>query len=244
MKKLLIALGVVALVGLNLFLVKRYFLHFGLWSRVAKPLPVGAAIEEPRRKANQDITGLFVDIDRYCAQAEIRYYDTGTTDYCMMGRHNWKTDAHYENRCRYLMTKYYGFRGDYRVAMVQLDSALVASGWRREGGGIPSLLTGYYDRHYGPDRPKPSNFPRQYLVQNMPGVSYTRDAFRLMIRAQEADSTGREFVLRFEDVMAMPQDLSHQEVHAVDTDSLVPVILGANRYVLVIGIMREDYFVN
>ena len=65
-----------------------------------------------------------------------------------------------------------------------------------------------------------------------------------MIRSQEADSTGEAFVLRFEDVMAMPHDLSHQEEHAVDTDSLIPVILETNRYVLVIGILREDYFVN
>jgi len=243
-KKLLIALGVVALVALNLFLVNRYLLHFGLWSRAAKPLPAGAAIEEPRRKANQDITRLFVDIDRFCAQTGIRYYDTGTADYCIMGRHNWKGDAQYENRCRYLMTKYYGFRGDFRVAMVQLDSALVASGWTPYAGGTPSMLTDYYDPHYGPDRPKPVNFRRQYLVQNIPGVSYVRDAFRLTIRSQEADSTGEAFVLRFEDVMGMPHDLSHREEHAVDTDSLVPVVLETNRYVLVIGILREDYFVN
>jgi hypothetical protein len=244
MKKLLIALGVVALLGLNLFLVKTYFLHFGLRSRAARALPTGAAIEEPRRKANQDITRLFVDIDRYCSQTGIRYYDTGTTDYCMMGRHDWKGDANYENRCRYLVTKYYGFRGDFRIAMVQLDSALIASGWARGGRGIPSMLTEYYDPHYGPDRSKPANFPRQYLVQNIPRVSYTRNAFRLMMRSEEADSTGEAFVLRFEDIMAMPRDLSHQEVHAVDTDSLVPVILERNRYVLVIGILREDYFVN
>jgi hypothetical protein len=108
MKKLLIALGVVALLGLNLFLVKS-FLHFGPRSRAAGPLPTGAAIEEPRRQANQDIARLFVDIDRYCAQ----------------------------------------------TGMVRLDSALVASGWTRYGGGIPSMLTNYYDRNYGPDRPNP-----------------------------------------------------------------------------------------
>jgi hypothetical protein len=82
-----------------------------------------------------------------------------------MGRHNWKVDAQYENRCRYMVTRYHGFRGDFRDAMVQLDSALVASGWMRDAGGI-------------------------------------------------------------------------------DTDSLVPVILKTNRYVLVVGVLREDYFVN
>ena len=100
MKKLLITLGAVALVVLNLFLVKTFFLHFGLWSRDTKPLPTGTPIDEPRRKANRDIARLFVDIDRYCAQTGIRYYDTGTTDYCMMGRHNWQVDTKYENRCR------------------------------------------------------------------------------------------------------------------------------------------------
>jgi hypothetical protein len=247
MKKLMTAVGVGALVVLVLipFLVRFYISHFALWSRGAKPLAIGAAIEEPRRKAIQDIGQLFVDIDRFCTQSGIRYYDTGTTDYCLMGRHNWKTDAIYENRCRYVVTKYYGFPGDFRVAMVQLDSALVASGWVRYAGGIPSLLSGYYDRHYGPDRPKPMNFPHQYLVQNMPDVSYTRgDTFRLMIRAQEEDTTGKAFVLRFEDVMGMPQDLSFQEEHPANTDSLVPAILDTNRYVLVIGILREDYYVN
>lgn len=244
MKKLGIALGVVALVVLlSPFIVRTYVGHFLLWSREAKRLPVGAAIEEPRRKANQDITRLFVDIDRYCAQTGIHYYASGTTDYCFMGSHNWKVDADYENRCRYLLTKYYGFGGDFRAAMVQLDSALVASGWTPFAGGIPSMLTGYYDRHYGPDRPKPQNFPRQYLVQNIPPVSYTRDAFRLAIRYQEADSTGKA-VLRFEDIVVMPHELSYQEVHAVDTDSLVPILLETNRYMLVIKIMREDYFVN
>jgi hypothetical protein len=88
------------------------------------------------------------------------------------------------------------------------------------------------------------NFRHQYLVQNIPGVSYTRDAFRLMIRSEEADSTGEVTVLRFEDIMPMPREVSHQEVHAVDSDSLVPVILETNRYMLVMGILREDYFVN
>ena len=247
MKKLLIAVGVVALVGLNLFFVNWFFMNFKqlpLRSRYAGPLPTGAAIEEPRRRANQDITRLFEGIERYSARTGIQYYDTGTADFCMMGRHNWKVDSNYENRCRYLMTRYYGFRGNFRVAMVQLDSALVASGWARYGGGIPSLLTGYYDPNHAPDRPKPANSRRQYLVQNMPGVSYTRDAFRLTIRSEEADSTGWESPLRFEDFMPGPLDLSYREVHAVDTDSLVPVILDSNRYVLVIGIMREDYFVN
>ena len=243
MKKLLIALGALALLGLNVFLVT-FFLHLHLLNRDIKPLPTGVAIEEPRRKANQDITRLFVEIDRYCAQTGIRYYDTGTTDYCMMGQHDFERDTNYENRCRYLVTKYYGFRGDFRVAMVRLDSALVASGWTRDAGGIPNLLSECYDPHYGPDRPKPASFPRQYLVQNFPNASYVRDAFRLMIRSQEADSTGKAFMLRFEDVGVAPDVLSYQAVHAVDTDSLVPVILESNRYVLVIGIVREGYFVN
>ena len=44
--------------------------------------------------------------------------------------------------------------------------------------------------------------------------------------------------------MGMPHDLSYREEHPANTDSLVPVILDTNRYVLVIGILREDYFVN
>jgi hypothetical protein len=244
MKKLLIAVGIVALLGFDLFFMTRVFPHLFPRSRAPKPLPTGAAIEEPRRKAIQDISRLFVDIDRYCAQTRIRYYDAGRTDNCEVGQHDWSVDTRYENRCRSLVTKYYGFRGDFRVAMVQLDSALAASGWTRYNGGIPSLLTGYYDRNYGPDRLKPANSTRPYLVQNLPLVSYTRDAFRLMIRSQEADSTGRAPVLRFEDIMPMPREASYEEVHAVDPDSLIPVILETNRYVLVIGILREDYFVN
>jgi hypothetical protein len=108
------------------------------------------------------------------------------------------------------------------------------------------MLTQYYDPHYGPDKPKPLNFPRQYLVQNIPASTYTRDSLRLFIRYEEADSTGEAFVLRFEDLatMMMERDVSHRDVRGPDALRLAATILEKNRYVLVIGIMAEDYFVN
>jgi hypothetical protein len=114
---------------------------------------------------------MFEDVDAYCAQAAFTYYDAGTLDYCYVGHHNWKVDAQFNNQCRYLVTKYYGFSGDFRVEMTQLDNALVARGWARYGGGLRSMLTGYYDRWYGPDKPKPANFRDQHLVSNIPGVT-------------------------------------------------------------------------
>jgi len=220
------------------------YVGMALWSRPAKPLPRGTVLAEARAGASGEVARLFEDIDRYCAEAGIRYYETGMVDYCIRGKHNWKTDANCENRCRYQTIKYYGLSGDFGDAMRGLDSALLTAGWTGRGSGLEWILTDYCGPHYGPDKPKPTNFPRQYLVQNMPGASYTRGNFRLTIRAQEADSTGREFVLRFEDVMAMPHDLSHRNERVVATDSLVPVILASHRYMLVIGVMADDYFVN
>jgi hypothetical protein len=65
-----------------------------------------------------------------------------------------------------------------------------------------------------------------------------------MIRSQEPDSTGKVFVLPFEYVSAMSRDLSYDEVHAAKLDSLGSIIFARNRYMLVIGILRDDYFVN
>ena len=242
-RKLAVVVGIVVVVALAFGLGVIFFVSRGFRSTPSRPLPTGAVITEARLKAHRDVERLFRDVGVYCSRAPFTHYDTGTLDYCEVGQHNWKIHATFNNRCRYQVTKYYGFSGDFRVEMSQLDSALIAWGWTRFGGGLPSMLSGYYDRWYGPDKPKPANFPRQYLVSNIPGVSYTRGPFRLFIRYEERDPTGQSASVPF-DVLPMPWELSHQEARVVDTRALFPAILEKNRYVLVIGIMAEDYFVN
>jgi hypothetical protein len=242
-RKLAVALGTVVFIVLAIVVGAMFLYSRMLYSRPSKPLPTGPVITEARWKANRDIARLFQDVEAHCAKAAFTYYDTGTLDYCYVGDHNWKVNAPYNNRCRYLVTKYYGFNGDFRVEMTALDTALVELGWARYGGGLRSLLTGYYDPWYGPDKPKPGNFRDQYLVSNMPGVQYTRGSFKLFIRYEEHDPLGKSSSLPFEAIAGMG-DLSHQEARIVDTRALFPTILEENRYVLVIGIMADDYFVN
>jgi len=244
-RTVVIVLGVLAVVVLAYVGGSYVLVRAALWSRSSRPLPAGTVLADARAKASRQVAREFEAIDRHCARSAIAYYDSGMQDYCLVGHHNWQVDAVFNNRCRYVVLKYYGFDGDFRVAMSQLDTALVASGWARYGGGLQSMLAGYYDRWYGPDKPKPQNFPRQYLVQNIPASSYTRDSLRLFVRYEEADSTGKAFVLRFEDMATMMErDLSHRDVRGPDASRLAATILEKNRYVLVIGIMAEDYFVN
>lgn len=203
-RKLVVVLGIVVVgVVLACVYVTQYLPSQIFWSRPTQPVPTEGAIVEARAKATREVTGLFRDVDAHCAQAGLKYYDTGTLDSCYPGHHNWKVNAPFENRCRYSMVKYYGFGGDFRVAMMSLDGALVAAGWERYAGGLPSILTGYYDPSYGPDKPKPPNFPKQYLVSDIPGAAYNRGgagprqtwpppmALRLFVRYEERDPTGR-----------------------------------------------------
>jgi hypothetical protein len=242
-RKLAVVLGIIAIVVLAFGLWAMLDVPRGFHSTPSKPLPTGPAITEARMKAHRDVAQLFRDVEAYCSRPAFTFYDTSTLDYCEVGRNDWRIHSTFNNRCRYYVTKYYGFSGDFRFEMLRLDSALVAWGWTRAGGGLRSMLSQYYDPYYGSDKPKPVNFPHQYIVSNMPSVSYTRGTFRCFIRYEESDPSGRAVSAPFE-VVPAPWELSHQEARIVDTRALFPTILEKNRYVLVIGIMAEDYFVN
>jgi hypothetical protein len=73
-------------------------------------------------------------------------------------------------RCQYWTYQMYGFDGDFRQTMIDLEDKLIASGWKSESvrdREVKYIMEEYYDKYYRKE-PPPKNFPNGYHVSSLP----------------------------------------------------------------------------
>ena len=103
---------------------------------------------------------------------------------------NFEVKDSYAYRCSLRVTRYYGTGGDFRQLLVNLEHALGSQGWK--GGDLQSVVSDYYDRNYGPGKPKPANPLSRgtYLVSDLPSpIPYRKGALELSMGYAERPTT-------------------------------------------------------
>ena len=73
-------------------------------------------------------------------------------------------------RCQYWTHRIYGFDGDFRQTMIDLEDKIIASGWKSEGikdRQVKYIMEEYYDKYYRKE-PPPKGFPDGYGVSSLP----------------------------------------------------------------------------
>jgi hypothetical protein len=107
-----------------------------------KPRP---DLDSPELKRNRVRLGEQIDADfsRTVPGEGLVHYGTSTQDACYDGANNWKHKDGFAHRCTLRVANFYGFDGDFRTAMLDLEKALLAAGWQSNIHDIAWTLTRY-----------------------------------------------------------------------------------------------------
>jgi hypothetical protein len=94
---------------------------------------------------------------------------------CQEGQHNWKIDDDFDLACSQARREVVTVpdQGSFRPAMVRLDEALRAQGWRPAFQPIPEVLSGYWDPLAG-EAGMGGTPDRVYSMADLPGAGYTK----------------------------------------------------------------------
>jgi hypothetical protein len=84
-------------------------------------------------------------------------YATSKDDRCYEGQNNYKVTEGFAHRCTLRLTRFYGFDGDFRQKMIDLEKTLIDAGWKNGLSYYPqasehnmeNMMIDYYDRYYG-----------------------------------------------------------------------------------------------
>jgi hypothetical protein len=171
----------------------------------------------------------------------------GLHDECYKGQHNFEVKDPYAYRCSLRITRYYGADGDFRQLLLDLDRTLATLGWK--GGDLPRVVQDYYDRYYGPGKPKPANpsFDRaggMYLVSDLPPpTTYRKSGLDLSLRYAERATTD---LLPLELLQQVGHDAGATSIadqrRLVDATAVFRSVAAAHPYLVAIA-AETDYFV-
>lgn len=170
---------------------------------------------------------------------------TGSHDSCYKGQNNYKVQEGYTYKCTYRQTRFYGFNGDFKATMLDYDKKVLAIGWQQPPNsfGMQKVISNYYDQYYGPSKPKPSSFPTQYLVSDLPSPSpYKNSDQRLGFVFAEKTTTDL-FELGSAQKVNGSTSVLFEKINTVNTQEVFEKVTAQNQYVLMVSI-EIDYFSN
>jgi hypothetical protein len=209
--------------------------------RNLKPRPNlnDVAIKSDRKALETAIEGALHSIE---TNSGFTAYATSKDDLCYPGQNNYKVTEGFAHRCTLRLTRFYGFDGDFRQTMIDLEKTLINAGWKNGLSYYPQasernmeyMMIHYYDRYYG----------RDYLtVDNIAApIGYHTGSLKLEIDWAEKE-TRRLF--RLESKQRIPsrmwQFYEHHELQSVD--DVFKTATRDHRYVAGIAIYGH-YFEN
>jgi hypothetical protein len=150
------SLILLAVVSLPLLVIAYFYIMIngGIANAIRnlKPTPdlASAALKSDRTRLAAEIDAAFQGV---AANTGFVYYATSTHDRCYPGQNNFHMTEGFAHRCTLRLTRFYGFDGDFRQAMIDLEKRFLAAGWKlgRNYSTIPSeqnmayMMTHYYD---------------------------------------------------------------------------------------------------
>lgn len=211
-----------------------------------KPVPnaEGPRIITLRDEAMKSINEEFVALE---SKAVFDEFATSTHDVCYDGQNNFKLKEGFAHACAYRKTKFYGYNGDFRQRMIDLEQEILSSAWSkpydRYNSEYPmkTIMERYYDVRIGSDKPKVDYF-EQNFVSGLPSPSkYTKWRTSLEINYAEKETKDLFTIERAQKILSVPTWYEKKDFQ--DIDAVFQKISQTIRYVLVISI-QETYFMD
>jgi len=139
-------------------------------------------IVKARNAAKREVPKYFKQIEEVGA---FQPGDTSSADKCFSGQNNSKVFQGYAWRCGYVMTKLYGFNGDFKESMLELHNVLARKVNYADDNSIPDRIKNYYDMRHWKVAPA-GRSGDDHTVSDMPDMHlYTRDGQYFLLNAFE-----------------------------------------------------------
>lgn len=209
------------------------------------PDPKSSSVTEKRNSAKKDIGTEFEQLEKSFIPSKTA---DSVYDNCYEGQNNWKVKDGYAHKCDYRITRYYGFNGDFRQKMLDLEQELFKLNWKNSNGNSNQLsfyIKNYYDKYYGDKDPQVSaNFGGNYLVSSMPTVinGYTKNNVVMDIAYGERDSRDI-YLLESASGFSKRGFPFFEDKNFIDIKSAFIEITKNNKYVVAIS-LEKNYFQN
>jgi hypothetical protein len=215
---------------------------FDLSSADSKKSPDPLTLTSERAQTAANIVAIQEEIKK--RNDKFTYFAQSIHDQCYLGQNNWKVKEGYSNRCSYRVTYFYGFNGDFKEVMSEFDDDLLKSGWEAPSTfSLKYIFQHYYDSFYGADKPKPGNFPDQYLVSDMPKTGYQKDSLVLSVVYAEKKTKDLFEVDSAQNILRGGLLEFYENKEFQDVKKLFNEITLNNEYVVTLSI-QDDYFEN
>lgn len=208
------------------------------------PNPKSSSVSAKRNSAKSDIEAAFSQLGQATG---LSAHTSATYDHCYEGENNWKRKDGYAHRCDYRVTKYYGFNGDFRQTMLDLEQQLFKQQWQvlSDTNQLSFYIENYYDQYYGSkDRQAIVSFGDTYLVSDMPMVinGYAKNGMVMDVAYAEKDSVEMRWIERLQTGIGGGSS-TYEQRDFVDVKAVFAEIAKANKYVLAVS-LQKNYFEN
>lgn len=236
-KRAKLAIGLLAfLVSLPLFGAAWFFIGMsgGIYSIIlnmkSRPTLDSPDLRRNRTKLEAQIDG---DFGRAVPNEGVVHYETSLQDSCYDGTNNWKRRDGFAHRCTLRATRFFGFDGDFRKAMLDFETGLFAAGWHFNIHDMEWTLTNYYDA-------VTRNFHTVDYIPNP--YPYYKGGLALEIRWAERDS---QRLLDLKNIQAhgMGENNFYDQRKLTDAADVFRKVTQDHRYILAIAISGH-YFEN
>lgn len=209
-----------------------------------EPKPTNVVIIEKRNTVRNEIESEFDQLEQSSGLTE---QATSSHDTCYAGQNNWKVKDGYAHKCDYRVTKFYGFNGDFRQRMLNLEQSFVEQNWSSENNysSLSRIVRDYYDKYYGKeDEEVSANFKGKYLVSDLPDVydGYTKNRIVADVNYAER-ATDDLFSLEYSRESHKGNSPFYEDRQFTDVKSKFAEITQDNKYVVVIS-FEKQYFEN
>jgi hypothetical protein len=211
------------------------------------PNPNFFIISNQRQTSINHIHAAFKELE---AKTDYAKFVESQGDSCSQGHHNYERNDSFSNICTVRATKFYGFSGDFKHQLLELDNKLTSLGWKDQYDSIDTDIT-YYDRYIGTVESVPDSFTAKTgikafrdTVDELPDGQYITDKKQgVSLEYAEANTALDKMRRNFDHVQKGYDNLTYEKNNAVSTDVIINQAMGKADYILSVTI-SEDYFIN
>ncbi len=245
--KLLLIIATVVFVIIVAILISLFVGISGGKNKALVETGLGPKAEKLDAERTTAIKLLITEQEALLNKKTFTFYDKSTHDVCYKGQHNFKIKSPFAYKCVYKMTYYYGFGDDLKTKMLNVEKEIDNQGWTPFGNNrISNILSEYFDRYYGPTKPKPEAFPH-YMVSDMPPAIYTKSdvEHRLEIFFAERGTTTNNAsqIVYLQETLnrGLVSQRQYESKNFLDAKRLIDEITSKNKFVLVVTMEKVYY---
>jgi hypothetical protein len=196
-------------------------------------------------RVNKQVNSSFDDIE---SKTGLKSFATSTVNACSKDISILGLDffpalggSDYYEKCTLIVSKYYGFSGDFKKNAFNLEKDMFELGWN-DNLGISDKIRIYYDENVGKYMDSSSVPKELFTVSNLNSAGYTKDGYRLEINFAQKESTAKDidFIKIYESkAIIEPHGSKYKTKQLQNIDDIFKNIILENKYFMMMTISKH-----